>query len=145
MWHSFVLHASGRKFLWRVTFPIVYWNNRIEKYSYLAFFIWHVRKTVKSDHNFVARARVCLCVCVCVCLSVCLGSHWMDCHEIWYLSIFRKSVKKIQVSLKSNKHTELFTWRPMYIYDTISLYSEMFQTNVVEKIKTHILRSVIFL
>jgi len=33
----------------------------------------------------------------------------------------------------------------MYIYDNISLYSEMFQTNVVEKIKTHILRSVIFL
>jgi hypothetical protein len=36
-----------------------------------------------------------------VCLSVRpsarnnFGSHWMDFHEIWYLSIFRKSVEKI--------------------------------------------------
>jgi hypothetical protein len=28
-----------------------------------------------------------------------LGSHYMDFHEIWYLSIFRKTVPKIQVSL----------------------------------------------
>jgi len=26
-----------------------------------------------------------------------LGSHWTDFHEIWYLSIFRKFVEKIQV------------------------------------------------
>ena len=35
-----------------------------------------------------------------VCLSVCmeqLGPHWTDFHEIWYLTIFRKSVEKIQV------------------------------------------------
>jgi len=48
------------------------------------------------------------------CLSVCnfvrasvrveqLGFHWTDFHEI-YLRIFRKSVKKIQVSLKSDKN-----------------------------------------
>ena len=30
-----------------------------------------------------------------------LGSHWTDFHEIWHLSIFLKSVEKIQVSLKS--------------------------------------------
>ena len=29
-----------------------------------------------------------------------LGSHWTGLHEIWYLRIFRKSVKQIQVSLK---------------------------------------------
>ena len=29
-----------------------------------------------------------------------LGLHWKDFHEIWYLSIFRKSIEKIQVSLK---------------------------------------------
>jgi hypothetical protein len=28
-----------------------------------------------------------------------LGSHWTDFHEIWYLSIFRKFVEKIQVSV----------------------------------------------
>ena len=31
-------------------------------------------------------------------------SHWTDFHEILYLRIFQKSVKKIQVSLKSDKN-----------------------------------------
>jgi hypothetical protein len=41
-------------------------------------------------------------------MSVCLsalnnsGFHWKDFHEIWHLSIFRKSVEKIEVSLKSD-------------------------------------------
>jgi hypothetical protein len=34
-----------------------------------------------------------------------LGFHWMDFHEILYLSIFRKPVEKIQVLLKSNKNS----------------------------------------
>ena len=46
-----------------------------------------------------------------------LGSHWTDFNEIWYLRIFRKSVKKIQVSLKSDKNNRYFTWSPIYIYD----------------------------
>ena len=33
-----------------------------------------------------------------------LGSHWTEFHEILYLRIFRKSVEKIQVSLKSDKN-----------------------------------------
>jgi hypothetical protein len=40
---------------------------------------------------------------VSVCPSVRMeerGSHWKDFSEIWYLSIFRKSVEEIQVSLK---------------------------------------------
>ena len=52
-----------------------------------------------------------------------LGSHWTDFHEIWYLSLFRKSVAKNQVSLKSDKNNWYFTWRPMYTYDNISLKS----------------------
>ena len=40
-----------------------------------------------------------------------LGSHWKDFHEIWYLSIFQKTVEKIQVSLKSDKNKGYFTWR----------------------------------
>jgi hypothetical protein len=32
------------------------------------------------------------------------GSDWADFHEIRYLRIFRKSVEKIQVSLKSDKN-----------------------------------------
>jgi len=52
-----------------------------------------------------------------------LGTHSKNFHEIWYLSIFRLSVEKIQVSLKSYKNNGYFTWRPMYIYDHISLRS----------------------
>jgi len=37
-----------------------------------------------------------------------------DFHEIWYWVIFRKSVEKIQVSLKSGTSKEHFTWRPMF-------------------------------
>jgi hypothetical protein len=62
--------------------------------------------------NSCLRATEIECVCVALrncekrllaaCLSVRtkhLGSHWMDFHEIWYKD-FRKSVEKIQVSLK---------------------------------------------
>jgi hypothetical protein len=67
-------------------------------------------------------------------LSVCLsvhpsvrmeqfGFHWTDFHEISYLRIFRKYAEKIQVPLKSDNNNGYFTWRPMYIYDNISLNS----------------------
>ena len=52
-----------------------------------------------------------------------LGSHWTDFHEILYLRVLRKSVEKIQVSLKPNKNYGFFAWRPLYIYDNISLNS----------------------
>jgi len=35
--------------------------------------------------------------------------------------MFRKFVEKIQVSLKSDKNNGYFTWRPIYIFDHISL------------------------
>jgi hypothetical protein len=44
-------------------------------------------------------------------------------YEIWYFSIFRNSVEKIKVSLKSDKNNVYFTWRRMYIDDNISLNS----------------------
>ena len=51
------------------------------------------RKLAKSDVTSV-----------CPSVRLELGSHWTDFREIWYLSIFRKSVKKIQVSLKSDEN-----------------------------------------
>jgi hypothetical protein len=48
------------------------------------------------------------------------GSHWTDSYEIWYLSTFRNSVDKIQVSLKSENNNLYFTRWPMHIYDNIS-------------------------
>ena len=62
-----------------------------------------------------------------VCLSVCLfvhmeqtGSHWMNFHEIWYSSIFREYFEE-NLSLKYDKNNGYFTWRPIYIYVSISL------------------------
>jgi hypothetical protein len=39
-----------------------------------------------------------------------------------FICICRKSIQKIQVSLKPDKN-RYFTWKPMYIYDNISLNS----------------------
>jgi hypothetical protein len=35
-----------------------------------------------------------------------LATQWTDFPEIWYINIFRKSVMKIQVLLKSHKNNE---------------------------------------
>ena len=60
--------------------------------SLVYFLIWRVRKIAKSDYQLRQ-------VCPTVHMRQ-LGSHWTDFHEILHLSIFRKSVEKIQVSLK---------------------------------------------
>jgi len=39
------------------------------------------------------------------------------------LSIFRKTVEKIQDSLKSGKNNGYFTWSPVRLFDHISLSS----------------------
>jgi hypothetical protein len=55
------------------------------------------------------------------------------------LSILRKSVEKILFSLKSDKNIEHFTWRPMYMYDKMSLNyfnNEVFQIKVVKQLDT---------
>ena len=49
------------------------------------------------------------------------GSHWTDFHGILYLSFFLKSIKKIQVSLKSDKNTGYFPCGSTYIFDHVSL------------------------
>jgi hypothetical protein len=52
-----------------------------------------------------------------------LVSHWIEFYEISYFGIFRKSVEKIQDSLKYDKNNGQFTWRPEYTYDNIALSS----------------------
>ena len=72
-----------------------------------------VRKISKSD-SFVMSVRP----------SVWNSApHRTDFHEIWYLSVFIRSVQRNQVSLKCDKNKGHFKWRPMYIYDNISLNS----------------------
>ena len=48
-------------------------------------------------------------------------SHRTDFHEILYLSIFRKSVEKIKVWLKSGENNRYSTQRRFHIPDNISL------------------------
>ena len=77
-----------------------------------------------------------------------LGSHWVDFHEIWYLSIFQRSVKKLQVSSKSDKNNGYFTWRSIYIFEIISHSFFCRMRNVSDKScrenQTHILCSTTF-
>jgi len=71
---------------------------------------------------------------------------WIFC-EIWYLFIFWKSVEKIQVSLKSEKNNGYFTWWPIHFWSYLThffLEWDMFETNVEQKIETHILSSITF-
>jgi hypothetical protein len=99
-----VWHFETKKRLGQVCVPC----HGVHNLQYCVF--RRVRKIAKSD-NYLRH----------VCPSVRteeLGSHWTDCHEIWFLSIFRKSVEKIQVWLQSDKNNGYFTWRPMYICDS---------------------------
>jgi len=89
------------------------------------------------------KATICFVMCVhpFACNnSVPTGRIFME-FDIWGFS-----VEKIQVSLKSDKNKEYFTWRPMYIlhiyFAHFYLEWETFRTEVVENIKTHILCSV---
>jgi hypothetical protein len=64
---------------------------------------------------------VCVCVCVCMFFRLTvlmerLRYQGMGFHENKYLSIFLKSVEKLQLSWKSNKNTGHFTRRPFNIY-----------------------------
>ena len=56
-----------------------------------------------------------------------LGTHGKDFHEIWYLSIFRKSVQKIQVTLKYGKNNGYFN-EDLYTLMIASLW--ILQTNL---------------
>ena len=69
-------------------------------------------------------------------------------HRIRYLSFFRKTVEKIQVSLKWDKNNGYFTWRLLNIFRPFLaqffIEWEMYQTKSVDEIKTHILCSITF-
>jgi len=74
-----------------------------------------------------------------------LSSNWKDFHWIWYSVIFRKPVKKIRVSLKSDKNNGT---KPQFLSCSAHLFLEweMSQTKVAEKKKnTHFLFNNVFL
>ena len=109
------------------------------------------KMTIFGAHsqNCVKRllASSCLSVRLCLRPSVRMeqfDSHWTNFLEVWYFSIFRKCVEKIQVSLKSDKNKWYFTWIPINMFGRISLISSSNETNVAENIKTHVSSSVLF-
>jgi hypothetical protein len=76
---------------------------------------------------FARLRKVTVYLVISVCLSVWLST-WNTSastgrifYEILCLGIFRKSVEKIQVSLKSDNNSKYFAWRHTYIYDNISM------------------------
>ena len=74
---------------------------------------WRVKKIANSD-----------CLLRHFCLSAWKKSapQRSDFRDILYLGIFRKSVDKIKVSLKSDMNNGYFTWRPIYIFITLPAF-----------------------
>jgi hypothetical protein len=50
-----------------------------------------------------------------------LSSVWENFKQIWYLSIFRKFVKVIQISLQSANNNRHFMWRTVDVHDNVWL------------------------
>jgi hypothetical protein len=93
--------------------------NLVEDCVFQFLVLRRVRKIAKSD-----------CLLRHVCLSIYmkqLGSQWTDFREIWYLSVFGKSVQKIQAWLMFDKNNAYFIRIYTFICDHISfslLYNE---------------------
>jgi len=87
-----------------------------------------VCKIVKSNYWL---CHVCLSMYLSIPMEQ-IGFQLMDYHGVWYFSIFWKSVKKTQVSLKSDKNSGSLTWRPMYIL-IISCWFLLIMRNVSDK------------
>jgi hypothetical protein len=107
--------------------------------------LWGFRSVFRCLRKFAKRyyylLRICLSVRSCLRMEQ-LGSQKPDLREIWYLRIFRKSAKKGEVSLKSDKNNGYCTWRPIYCtFMVISRWILLRMRNVadifIEEIKTH--------
>ena len=95
-----------------------------------------VRKIAKIDCYL---RHVCTSVCLFV-RTIQLGSHRMDFYQISYMSIFRKCVEKIKVSLKSDTNNEaLYMKTDQYTSMIIIAFSSsrigMFQRKLWRKSK----------
>jgi len=95
------------------------WRNKCWLHSWEAKCLGLFVKLWKVSIIFIIQVSVCPSVCMQQ-----LGSHWMDFHEILYLSIFFKSFMKIQFSLKSDKNNGTsYEDRYVYIYGNSLLIS----------------------
>jgi len=114
-----------------IDFPLQQWLHEhasVLRYTsiFLRVFLFFLCACAKSSClSFCPLVFVCVCVCVCVWGGGVfrmeqLGSQWTNSHGIWYLSIFRKSVGKLKVSLKRDKNNGYITCRAIYIYDLLA-------------------------
>ena len=97
-----------------------------------------VRKILKSD-----------CLLLHVCQPTCnnWASTWTVLHGILHLGIFREPVKQIQVSLKSDKNDATShegQYMLLIISRSVLLTMKTISGKFVQKIKTHIVRSILF-
>ena len=93
---------------------------------FVIIFVARKRVSEFSDSFTILKRRLLASSCLSVGPSVRteqLGFHWTYFHEIWHLSVFRKSAERILVSLEYDKNNGHFTWRTIYIFDHISLSS----------------------
>ena len=79
------IHSAACLELYKTLMCPFRWVRKIPKSDY---YLRYVRSSVRMKHS---------------------GSHWKDFHDILHLNIFRKSVQKSQVSLKSYKNNGYFT------------------------------------
>jgi hypothetical protein len=99
-----------------------------QSYQVTAFvMLCHASSFVHSDRLFYfARLGVAFLRASFPCMSVRmeqLGSRWTDFDYTWYLRLFRKSVEKIKILLKSDKDNGYFTWKRFDVFYDISLNS----------------------
>jgi len=86
------LATEDAEHIWGLQSQIVLHSIQQVVYYFRWQFLGALAKLRKATINFV--------------ISACpLRSQWMDLHKILYLSIFRKSLEKVQVSLKSDNNT----------------------------------------
>jgi hypothetical protein len=83
-------------------------------YNSKQFILVVVEKLQKANISFVMSA------CKTIRIEK-LDSHETEFREFSYFNIFLKYVTETQISLKSDMNNLYFTWRPMYVYDNISL------------------------
>ena len=76
----------------------------------------------KATVSFIMSVRLSVSASV---LMEQLDSLWTDFHEISYFSIFRKTVEKIQVLLKSDKNNGYFAWKLVYSFDYYTLITNL--------------------
>ena len=96
---------------------------------YLVQILWTLYRCTFYVLSIITKKLSCLSICLSVYMKR-LGSYWADFYEIWY---FPKTVRKNQVSLRSDKNNGYFTWIPTYIF-IISRSVLPIMKNVSEKI-----------